>query len=131
LCWITCNCAHLQNRRREQKRYEEVSEILHELKHEAVKMNAAVVVLSQLNRQCEIANRKPQLSDLRETGAAEEDADVVMFVHRPERYAKNNNCADLRGYSEFIIAKQRCGPVGNLDMVFLDAFQKFECRATS
>ena len=125
---------HLQlmtsaGRRREAKRYEEVSEILHELKHEAVRMGAAVVVLSQLNRQCEIENRQPQLSDLKETGAAEEDADVVMFVHRPERYAKNHGREDLRGYAEFIIAKQRCGPVGKKNMVFLDGMQKFECRA--
>lgn len=75
-------------------------------------MNASVVVLSQLNRQCEIENRPPQSSDLKETGAAEEDADVVMFVHRPERYAKNYDRAELRGLAEFITAKQRCGPVG-------------------
>jgi replicative DNA helicase len=86
---------HLQlmtstGRRREQKRYEELSEILHELKHIAVKMDVAMVVACQLNRQCEIDNRQPQLSDLAETSAAEQDADVVMFVHRPERYAKNH-----------------------------------------
>jgi replicative DNA helicase len=122
---------HLQlmtstGRRREQTRHEELSEILHELKHTAVKMNASVVVLSQLNRQCEIENRPPQLSDLKETGAAEEDADVVMFVHRPERYAKNHDRAELRGLAEFIIAKQRCGPVGKKDMVFLSGIQRFE-----
>jgi replicative DNA helicase len=116
-------------RRREQKRYEEVSEILHEVKHTAVKMNVAMVVVSQLNRQCEIDNRQPQLSDLKETGAAEEDADVVLFVHRPERYAKNHGREDLRGFAEFIIAKQRCGPVGAKRMVFLDGIQKFECQA--
>jgi replicative DNA helicase len=115
--------------RGEQKRYEELSKILHELKHEAVRMNVSVVVLSQLNRQCEIENRPPQLSDLKETGAAEEDADVVMFVHRPERYAKNHDRAELRGLAEFIIAKQRCGPVGKKDMVFLAGIQRFELPA--
>src|SRR5215469_17790056 len=60
----------------------------------------------------EIENRLPQLSDLKETGAAEEDVDVVLFVHRPERYAKNHGHEELRGLGEFIIAKQRCGPVG-------------------
>lgn len=92
-------------------------------------MNATFVVLSQLNRQCEIENRVPQLSDLKETGTAEEDADVVMFVHRPERYAKNHGQEDLRGYAEFIIAKQRCGPTGMRKMVFLAGIQKFECEA--
>jgi replicative DNA helicase len=125
---------HLQlmtsiGRSREQKRYEELSEILHSLKHMAVTMDVAMVVACQLNRQCEIDNRKPQLSDLAETSAAEQDADVVMFVHRPERYAKNHNREDLRGRAEFIIAKQRCGPTGEEDMVFLADIQRFECRA--
>lgn len=87
------------------------------------------MVCSQLNRQCEIENRQPQLSDLKETGSAEDDADVVLFVHRPERYAKNHNREDLRGLAEFIIAKQRNGPTGSEKMVFLSGFQKFECRA--
>jgi replicative DNA helicase len=87
-------------------------------------------VLSQLNRQCEIENRVPQLSDLKETGTAEEDADVVLFVHRPERYAKNHGREDLRGHAEFIIAKQRNGPTGRKNMVFLDSIQKFECAAS-
>lgn len=124
---------HLQlmtstGRRREQKRYEELSEILHELKHEATKMDVAMVVACQLNRQCEIENRLPQLSDLAETSAAEQDADLVMFVHRPERYAKNHKHEGLRGYAEFIIAKQRCGPTGVQAMTFLEGIQKFECR---
>ena len=115
---------------RRDQRHQELSEILHDFKHEAGKMNATFVVLSQLNRQCEIENRQPQLSDLKETGTAEEDADVVMFIHRPERYAKNHGKEDLRGHAEFIIAKQRCGPTGRKNMVFLDSIQKFECEAS-
>ena len=115
------------NLQREQ-RHHQLAEILHDFKHLAGKLGVAFVVLSQLNRLCEIENRPPQLSDLKETGAAEENADVVMFVHRPERYAKNHDRADLRGHAEFIIAKQRNGPTGFKPMVFLDRFQLFECR---
>jgi replicative DNA helicase len=126
---------HLQlmtsSAKKRDQRNQELSEILHEFKHESGKLNATFVVLSQLNRQCEIENRVPQLSDLKETGAAEEDADVVMFVHRPERYAKNHNREDLCGHAEFIIAKQRCGPTGLKSMVFLGGIQKFECCARS
>lgn len=115
------------NRKGQDRRNQELSEILHDFKHEATKMNATFVVLSQLNRQCEIENRQPQLSDLKDTGTAEEDADVVMFVHRPERYAKNHSREDLRGHAEFIIAKQRNGPVGLKNMVFIANWQRFEC----
>lgn len=122
---------HLQlmtGRRRDQ-RNQELGDILHDFKNEASKLDVTFVVLSQLNRQCEIENRQPQLSDLKETGAAEEDADVVLFIHRPERYAKNHDREDLRGHAEFIIAKQRCGPVGLKNMVFLANQQVFMCRA--
>jgi replicative DNA helicase len=115
---------------RREKRYEELSEILHELKHMAVKMDVAMVVACQLNRQCEIENREPKLSDLAETSAAEQDADVVMFVHRPDRYMKNQKREDLRGYAEFIIAKQRSGPTGTKRMTFLEKFQRFERYAS-
>lgn len=125
---------HLQlmtsgSRKQQDRRNQELSEILHDFKHEAGRMNATFVVLSQLNRQCEIENRQPQLSDLKETGTAEEDADEVMFVHRPERYAKNHGREDLRGNAEFIVAKQRCGPVGLRQMVFMAGWQRFDCRA--
>lgn len=123
---------HLQlmtagSRKGQDRRNQELSEILHDFKHEAGRMNATFLVLSQLNRQCEIENRQPQLSDLKDTGTAEEDADVVMFVHRPERYAKNHGREDLRGRAEFIIAKQRNGPVGLKNMVFLANWQRFDC----
>jgi replicative DNA helicase len=117
-------------RGREQRRHEELSEILHSIRHMAVTMDVAMVVACQLNRECENENREPKLSDLAETSAVEQVADVVMFVHRPERYAKNHKHPELAGYAEFIIAKQRCGPTGLQKMTFLKSFQKFECYAS-
>lgn len=124
---------HLQLMRasgRAENRYNELSEIVHSLKHLAGEMKATVCLLSQLNRLCEIENRRPQLSDLRDTGSIEEDADIVMFVHRWERYMKFRERPEYKGLGEFLLAKQRNGVIGKLDMVFLGQFQKFE-EATS
>ena len=76
------------------------------------------VVLSQLTRAPEREDRKPQLSDLRESGAIEQDADVVMFINRPNFY-KTDLPEEDRAKAELIIAKQRNGPTGNLNFVFL------------
>lgn len=108
-------------------RHEVLSEISHDCKHIAVEFDLCVVVLSQLNRQCEIEKRKPVLSDLKETGSIEEDSDVVMFVHRPEQYDRTK--PELRGMAEFITAKQREGPTGSRPMVFRHSFQRFEEQA--
>ncbi len=81
-------------------------------------------LLSQLNCSCEQDRRRPNLSDLKESGSIEEGADVVLFVHRPEMYRRDD--ARLRGKAEFIVAKQRNGPTGKLAMTFLHAFQVFE-----
>ena len=107
-----------------ESRHQELSEISHSLKHLAGQLNLTVVLLSQLNRECEKAARRPQLSDLKETGSLEEDADVVLFVHRPEQY--NRQDATLRGKAEFIIGKQRNGPTGKRDMVFRHEYQRFD-----
>jgi replicative DNA helicase len=115
--------------RHDQKRNEEMSEISHGMKHIAREMDMVGVALSQLNRKCEDENRRPQQSDLAETGSLEQDADVLMFVHRPERYAKNHGREELRGMAEFILAKQREGPVGIKEMVFLKEYQRFEVSA--
>ena len=120
---------HLQLMRstgRHDKRNYELAEIIGDMKHLAADEQLCVMVLSQLNRECEIENRFPQLSDLRDCGDIEQDADVVMFVHRPERYMKNRDRPELRGVAEFITAKQRNGPMGSTRMVFLAAMQKFE-----
>jgi replicative DNA helicase len=110
-----------------QNRHEQLSETTHALKHLAAKTETTVVLLSQLNRECEKEKRAPRLSDLRESGTIEEDADVVMFVHRPEMYHRDRE--DLRGVAEFIIGKQRNGPTGKRQMIFLNEIQKFENRA--
>jgi replicative DNA helicase len=109
---------------RAESRHQELSEISHSLKHLAGELDLPVVLLSQLNRECEREKRRPQLADLKETGSLEEDADVVLFIHRPEQY--DRQAEHLRGLAEFIIGKQRNGPTGKLNMVFLHAFQKFE-----
>jgi replicative DNA helicase len=110
----------------------EVSEISRALKQLAKELNVPIMALSQLNRKVEERKGgKPMLSDLRESGAIEQDADVVMFIHReddseegaPEPQAKTVIPVEV------IIAKQRNGPVGSVDMVFLAEFTRFESRA--
>jgi len=108
---------------RTESRHHELSEISHALKHLANELEVAVVLVSQLNRDCEREKRRPQLADLKETGSLEEDADVVVFIHRPEQY--NRQDESLRGIAEFIIGKQRNGPTGKLPMCFVHEHQKF------
>lgn len=105
------------------------SDIVHSMKRIAGDFGATVILLSQLNRKCEDENRRPQLSDLKETGSIEEDADVVTFIHRWERYQKFRGREEFRGDAELILAKQRNGPVGMCRLVFLEGQQKFETRA--
>ena len=83
------------------------------------------------NRQAEVSKEnKPRLSHLRESGAIEQDADVVMFVHREEYYQTNEEDRQrVAGQAELIIAKQRNGPTGTLDLIFLSEFTRFESRA--
>jgi replicative DNA helicase len=117
---------HLQLMRsmgRVENRHQELSEISHSLKNLAGQFNVTVILLSQLNRECEREARRPRLADLKETGSLEEDADVVLFVHRPEQY--NRQDSTLRGRAEFIIGKQRNGPTGKLAMRFQHEYQRF------
>ena len=113
-------------------REQEVSMISRSLKQLAKELNIPIVALSQLNRSVESrseTNKRPQLSDLRESGAIEQDADMVCFIHRPEYYLKSStdaSGADIRGKAEFIIAKHRSGAVGDVDMRFRAAFARFE-----
>lgn len=113
-------------------REQEVSMISRSLKQLAKELNIPIVALSQLNRSVESrseTNKRPQLSDLRESGAIEQDADMVCFIHRPEYYIKSStdaSGADIRGKAEFIIAKHRSGAVGDVDMRFRAAFARFE-----
>lgn len=109
-------------------RNEEVSSISRSLKGLAKELKIPVLVLSQLTRAPEREDRKPQLADLRESGAIEQDADVVLFINRPGFY-KTDLPEEERAKCELIIAKQRNGPTGSLDFVFLNRFTRFEQAA--
>lgn len=112
----------------------EVSEISRSLKAMAKELSVPIMALSQLNRKVEERKGgKPMLSDLRESGAIEQDADVVMFIHREEESGgeEGGGEAPARGAIpvELIVAKQRNGPVGSIDLVFLAEYTRFESRA--
>jgi len=106
-------------------RQEEVSSMSRALKCLAKELKVPVVVLSQLTRAPEREERKPQLADLRESGAIEQDADVVLFINRPNFY-KTDLPEEDRAKAEIIIAKQRNGPTGTLNFVFLSRHTRFE-----
>ena len=112
-------------------REQEVSMISRSLKQLAKELNIPIVALSQLNRQVESRTdgKRPQLSDLRESGAIEQDADIVCFIHRPEYYLKATEDAagnDIRGLAEFIVAKHRSGKVDDVKLRFRSKFARFE-----
>jgi replicative DNA helicase len=106
-------------------RQEEVSSISRALKGMAKELKVPIVVLSQLTRAPEREERKPQLADLRESGAIEQDADVVLFINRPNFY-KTDLPEEDRAKAEVIIAKQRNGPTGTMNFVFLARHTRFE-----
>jgi replicative DNA helicase len=111
--------------RRTSNRQEEVSGMSRALKGLAKELKVPILVLSQLTRAPEREERKPQLADLRESGAIEQDADVVLFINRPNFY-KTDLPDEERAKSELIIAKQRNGPTGTLNFVFLSRHTRFE-----
>ena len=112
-------------------REQEVSMISRNLKQLAKELNIPIVALSQLNRSVESRTdgKRPQLSDLRESGAIEQDADIVCFIHRPEYYLRSDTDAngnDIRGLAEFIVAKHRSGSVDDIKLRFKAKYARFE-----
>ena len=104
-------------------RQQEISEISRSLKALARELQAPVVALSQSSRACETrTDHRPMLSDLRESGAIEQDADVVMFLYRDDYYNKDS---DMKDMAEVIIAKQRNGPIGTVNLVWMPQYTKF------
>lgn len=117
--------------RRSESRQQEVAEVSRSLKALAKELSIPVIALAQLSRQAEMrSDKRPQLADLRESGAIEQDADLVMFIHRPEYYKKNPSPQE-EGLAEIIIAKQRNGPTGVVNLAFIKEITKFENLASS
>lgn len=112
-------------------REQQIAEISRGIKGMAKELNVPVVVLSQLNRESERENRDPRLSDLRESGSIEQDADVVMILHRPKKRDDDEGIQDggVAGdveHIKLIIAKQRNGPIGEVDLTFMRRFTRYE-----
>ncbi len=119
----------MSTRGRVENRNQEVSQLSRGMKLLSKELGCPFLVLSQLSRAPEtrVGDHRPQLSDLRESGSIEQDADVVSFIFREEVYKRDRE--DLRGVAELILAKQRNGPIGKIDLVFLHSMTKFENRA--
>ncbi len=116
----------MSSRGRQENRNQEVSALSRGLKLLSKELDVPVLVLSQLSRATESrpGDHRPQLSDLRESGSIEQDADMVFFVFREEYYKPDRE--DLRGLAELIIAKQRNGPTGKVKLIFMHQYTKFE-----
>jgi replicative DNA helicase len=115
----------MRGRSNMENRQQEISEISRSLKALAKELNVPVVALSQLSRAVETRERKePQLSDLRESGALEQDADVILFLYRPERYGLQSEDGDR--VADIIIGKQRNGPTGKIQVTFIPEYASFE-----
>ncbi len=113
----------MSSNRRNENRVQEIAEISRGLKGLARELNVPVVALSQLSRAVETrSDHRPMLSDLRESGSIEQDADLVMFIYREEKYDEET---DKRGIAEIILAKHRNGPVGSINLRFFEQTARF------
>jgi replicative DNA helicase len=119
------------SRRAESSRQAEVADISAGIKALAKELSIPIIVVSQLNRQPESRDEgKPRLADLRESGAIEQDADVVGLLLRPEVYEDDKEAREkVKGEASLIIAKQRNGPTGDVDLTFVGEYTRFEDRA--
>jgi replicative DNA helicase len=119
----------MQGRGRFESRQQELASISRSLKGLAKELNVPIVALSQLSRAPETrSDHRPQLSDLRESGALEQDADVVMFIFRQEQYREEDGQPEQRaeGVAEIIVGKQRNGPTGTIKLAFIKEHTRFE-----
>ncbi|HLF49337.1 MAG TPA: replicative DNA helicase, partial [Methylomirabilota bacterium] len=127
---VVIDYLQLMRGRNPENRQQEISEISRSLKALAKELNVPVIALSQLSRAVEARQSKdyrPQLSDLRESGALEQDADLILFVYRPERYGLQSE--DGEKVAELIIGKQRNGPVDTVKLTFISEYASFERMA--
>ncbi len=120
---VVIDYLQLMSSRRSENRVQEISEISRGLKGLARELNVPVIALSQLSRAVESrSDHRPMLSDLRESGSIEQDADIVMFIYREEKYEEDS---EKKGIAEIIVAKHRNGPVGSINLRFFDRTARF------